>query len=115
MSVYNLLGKRIKEQRRKLDITQEKLSELCNLSPSYIGIIERGEKKVSVETLIKIANVLGVSADYLLGDSIDYSNEYYVDKARAYLNDMNEKEVKYIYEFISSTRDFMEKKKLDEK
>ncbi|MBN2557947.1 MAG: helix-turn-helix transcriptional regulator [Clostridia bacterium] len=115
MSVYNLLGKRIKEQRRKLELTQEKLSELCNLSPSYIGIIERGEKRVSVETLVRIANVLGVSADFLLGDSIDYSADYYIEKEKAYLNDMNESEAKYIYEFLGVTRNFLEKRKQAEK
>ena len=106
---------RIKEKRKQIGISQEKLSELCNLSPSYIGVIERGEKRLSVETLVKVANVLQVNADYLLGDSIKYDNTYYIDKTREYLNDMDEDEVKFAYELLADVREFMGKKKIDKK
>lgn len=55
---YRLLGARVREIRLKKGLTQEKLAEICDISPSYIGIIERGDKKLSVETLVKIASAL---------------------------------------------------------
>ena len=40
---YNRLGKRIKEERLRLNLTQEKLSEKVGISTAYLGQIERGE------------------------------------------------------------------------
>ncbi len=68
---YKKLGTKIKQERLKKSLTQEHLSEMCGISSSYIGIIERGDKKLSIETLIKIANVLEVGTDYLLADSLN--------------------------------------------
>lgn len=67
---YNALGTRIRQERIKQNLTQEKLAELCGLSDSYIGIVERAEKHITVDTLVKIATALGVGADYLLCDSM---------------------------------------------
>jgi len=73
---YSSLGKRIREERRKLDITQEQLAEDINISHPHIGQIERGESGTSLEVLINIANRLGVTVDYLLSDSIENDDEY---------------------------------------
>ena len=64
------LGKRIREERLKLNLTQEKLAEDVNLSTAYIGQIERGERSLTLENLAAVANRLGVTIDYLLSDSI---------------------------------------------
>ena len=65
-----VLGERIRQERSKKGLTQEKLAEMCELSDSYIGIIERAEKNMTVGTLVKIALVLNVSIEGLLIDSI---------------------------------------------
>ena len=59
------LGKRIREERLKLNLTQERLSEDVNLSTAYIGQIERGERSLTLENLAAVANCLGVTIDYL--------------------------------------------------
>ncbi|MCM1182676.1 MAG: helix-turn-helix domain-containing protein [Roseburia sp.] len=64
------LGKRIREERLKLNLTQEKLAEDVNLSTAYIGQIERGERSLTLENLTAVANRLSVTIDYLLSDSI---------------------------------------------
>ena len=63
---YSLIGERIKEERTKQGISQDVLSEKAELSQSFLGQIERGERKFSLSTLIKIANSLGASLDYLV-------------------------------------------------
>lgn len=68
---YAALGARIRTARKKLDLTQEQLAEMCDLSTAHIGHIERGTRAVSIESLITLANVLNVSTDYLL---LDISN-----------------------------------------
>lgn len=67
------LGKRIRAERQQLNLTQEKLAELISVSSTYIGFIERGERTVTLEKLIQIANTLHVSVDYLLSDSMEAS------------------------------------------
>ena len=60
------IGSRIKAERKKLGLSQEKLAEQINVTPHYIYEIERGSKAMSMETLINLCTVMGLSADYLL-------------------------------------------------
>lgn len=71
---YGLLGERIKKERLNRGLTQEVLAEKANISVSFLGQIERGERKLSLETLIKIGEVLDVSLDYLVKNYIPKSN-----------------------------------------
>ena len=66
---YEALGRKIKEVRRKQNMTQEYLAEKVDLSVSHISNIETAKTKVSLPTLVEISNALGVSVDYLLMDS----------------------------------------------
>ena len=65
---YSLLGKRIREERLRLNLTQEKLAEDIGISTAYLGQIERGERSVTLDKLIPLANRLGVTVDFLLAD-----------------------------------------------
>ncbi len=64
---YVQLGKRVRIRRQVLELTQEELAEKISVSTSFIGHIERGSRKLSVDTLYDICKVLDVSADFLLG------------------------------------------------
>lgn len=66
----NALGRRIREERQKLHLTQEQLAEKINVSTTYIGFIERGERSITLGKLTLLSNVLGVSVDYLLSDTV---------------------------------------------
>ena len=67
---YVALGMRIRKQRKLMQMTQDQLSEKAGISLSFLGHIERGSRKSSLETLVSLANALEVSADYLLQDSL---------------------------------------------
>lgn len=71
---YAALGKRIKNKRVENKLTQEQLGEMCELSAAHIGHIERGTRILSVDVLFRIAQVLNVSVDYLLFDSVENDN-----------------------------------------
>lgn len=60
------IGGRIKLERKKHDLSQEKLAEMIYVSPHYIYEIERGMKAMSLETFINICETLELSADYVL-------------------------------------------------
>lgn len=63
---YIEIGKRIKIKRKELNLTQEKLSEIIDVSPSYISEIERGSSICSLATITNIALTLNTSLDYLV-------------------------------------------------
>lgn len=63
---YFEIGTRIKFKRKEIDITQDKLSELIDVCPSYISEIERGYSIPSLATIYKISIVLQCSLDYLV-------------------------------------------------
>ena len=67
---YKRLGERIREERLKLKLTQAQLAEDIDISDTYMGAIERGERSLTLDTLVRLANRLGVTVDYLLSDSV---------------------------------------------
>lgn len=71
---YIDLGRRVRKQRIALGWTQEELAEKIGMSTSFIGHVERGTRKASLETLIAIANTMEVSLDYLLAGSLTGGN-----------------------------------------
>ena len=68
---YCAMGNRVRELRTKLKLAQENLAEAVGISASFIGHIERGEKKSSLETISRLAASLGTSMDYIvLGNNV---------------------------------------------
>lgn len=57
---------RIRKAREDLGYTREKFAEKLEVSVSYLAELERGRTGISVKMLIKVCNVLGLSADYVL-------------------------------------------------
>lgn len=57
---------RIRKAREDLGHTREKFAEKLDVSVSYLAELERGRTGISVKMLIKVCNVLGLSADYVL-------------------------------------------------
>ena len=70
--LYEQIGRRIKAQRIARKMTQAVLAEKANISLSFLGHIERGTRKLSVETLFAICKALNCSADMLM-DTGNYS------------------------------------------
>ena len=65
------IGKNIRKFREIKKLRREDLAEKTDLTTNYIGMIERGEKIPSIETIIKILNSMGVSADMDLSEVPD--------------------------------------------
>ena len=72
---YNTIGRKIRKCRDEKGIKQEKLAEMVNISVSYMGAIERGEKLPKLEIFIRIANALEVSSDTLLSGVLSVENK----------------------------------------
>lgn len=62
---FKRIGERIKARRKAVGMSQEQLADLCFVSVSYIGHIERGNRNMSLAIAINISDALGVGLDYL--------------------------------------------------
>ena len=69
-----IIGKRIQEFRKKKGMTQDELSEIIDISPHYLSALERGIYNIKLETLVKILNTLGISADEVFCDVVEKSS-----------------------------------------
>lgn len=58
-------GKRVAELRKKAGYSQEKFAFKCDVDRTYIGVVERGEKSPTLNTIEKIASALGISKSEL--------------------------------------------------
>ncbi len=63
--VLESFGEAVRLFRTEQDLSQEALGQLCDLDRTYIGGIERGERNPTVESILKVANGLGVRASEL--------------------------------------------------
>ena len=59
---YVLIGKRVKETRAQMKVSQATLAEMTGLSVTYISHIETAYKKASLTSLVSIANAAGISS-----------------------------------------------------
>lgn len=79
---YTAMGSRIKDARRRAGLTQEALSEAVGISLSFLGHIERGSRKASLETLYRLAAALSanlhfwITGEMFAGDSTEIIREY---------------------------------------
>lgn len=94
------VGKRIKQSRKALHLTQEQLGEMTNLTSSYVSVIERGAKVPTLGTFIKIANALNVSSDSLLVDVLNTSMKITSSKLSEQIEGLPIKEQKKILEVV---------------
>ena len=58
-------GKRLKILRLDKELTQLELAEILDMSPNFIGMIERGERNTTVENVFKIARALNIKPSNL--------------------------------------------------
>ncbi|MCU4716030.1 helix-turn-helix domain-containing protein [Bacillus cereus] len=97
---YKKLGSRIREERLKLNLTQEILAEDINISVSYMGQIERGERNLSLDTLVKLSYRLSVTVDYLLLDSVQVDNENSIKQFASLIDGRSPKETHMALDMI---------------
>lgn len=60
------IAENVRKYRTKINVSQEKLAELCELHRTYIGQVERAEKNITIESLEKLAKALKVEVIELL-------------------------------------------------
>lgn len=102
---YAAIGMRIRRFRKERGLTQQVLAERSSQEPSNISHIERGATKLSLPTLVSIANALGVTVDDLLCDSIVNSTASYEREVSGLLADCTHSELKVITGTMRALKD----------
>lgn len=74
--IDNRIGKRFKQCREALGLTQSEFAEKAGFTVNYISTIERGTTFPRCESLISLLNTLGVSADAVFCDVLDHSPNF---------------------------------------
>ena len=97
---YILLGKRIRDERLLLRLTLEKLAERTDKSINFIGQIERGEGKPSLETMVDIANALGTTVDSLLQDNVRAVNDNIGKEVEAIIRTLDDNGKQFILDMV---------------
>ncbi len=64
-----ILGQRIREERMRIGLTQEQIAEYIDVSTTYIGLVERGERSITLEKLVLLSECFHVTIDSLLREA----------------------------------------------
>ena len=102
------IGERLRGIREGMQMTREEFSEKIDITDSFLGQIERGERSLSVKTLKKVVKYTGVSADYLLfgnnsqNDTIQKINNILTVNSNNLTSD-------FIYHIVMCSNDFCKK------
>ena len=67
---YKAIGQKLRKEREDIGWTQEDVAEVLDISPAFCGHLERGERSMSLDTLIRFCNFYRITIDYLLSDTL---------------------------------------------
>lgn len=104
------LGRRIRTERQKRHYSQAALAEKLDVSTNFIGQIERGDRKPSLDTLVNICNEYGTSLDYLLSDSIDSDTDPLITDIKQHLQKFSHEELLFVYNVILTFENYQSTK-----
>lgn len=93
---YKAIGHRIREKRLERGLTQEQIVDRTGVSNSHISNIENAKTKVSLSTLVLIANTLQVTTDELLCDNLQSAQYTYKNEIVKVAEDCDEYEIRVI-------------------
>lgn len=106
---YGIIGARVKELRKAKGLTQERLGELSGIEPCNISHIERGVAKLSLPTLISIANALEATLDEIVYGNLNKSSHVSFELIDNLLSDCTDEEIIAVAEIIRTTKKILRK------
>lgn len=102
---YKAIGKRIKIARIKADLTQDRLAEMVEISPTHMSNIETGTTRVSLTAIVSLANALSVTVDDLLCDSVVKSKVQFEKDIAGILADCDEYEIRMVKDMAQALKE----------
>lgn len=101
------IGRHIGRIRKHRGLSQQRLAERINKSPTYVSYIESGLKCMSLDTFVSIANALQVSADELLKDSLENTVKVSNHEFASVIADCSEYEKRILLAIVKTAKESM--------
>lgn len=102
---YLDIGGRIRAERTKQNLSQEKLAEMVGVGTTHISHIETGNTKASIKTFIAIINALNISADELLRNHIIKAKHILDGELADLVDDCNDDEARIIADTVKTLKE----------
>ena len=99
---FNIIGKRLKDARKKKNLTQEQLVEKLGVSIAYLSKIETGKIHINLERLSQICEILDVTEGEILNGVSKNSNKYLYPEFSEILKKCSPQKQKLAYKIILS-------------
>lgn len=101
-----IIGERIRNERLKRNMSSEELASILNVSQSFIGLIERGQRGTNIKLLLDICDIFQITLDDIISDKklkmCERKNDTYNDKISA-INSLLRTLNVYELDFVIST------------
>jgi transcriptional regulator with XRE-family HTH domain len=102
---YRYVGENVRNARLNKGLTIEQLAELADISDSFLGVAERGTSGFSIETIIRLAKVLGVTTDSLLLENAPGQEPSpKVDTLATILSGCADNEIDFMIEYVKLSK-----------
>ena len=108
---YERIGVHIRVMRKKRGLSQENLAEMTEMSTKYISHIETAKKNASLESIVKIADALGITVDRLLYGVQRNDKTAYEPELHEVISDCNSYEKSVILDTVAELKRSLRKNK----
>ena len=99
---FSIIGQRLKEARKKKNLTQDKLSEKMGVSIAYLSKVETGKVHINLERLSQICSILNITEGEILNGVSNNSNSYLHYEFNELLKKSSPKNLKIAYKILKS-------------
>ena len=94
---FNIIGKRIKDARRKKNLTQEQLVEKLGVSIAYLSKVETGKIHINLERLSQICELLDITEGEILNGVSNNSDNYLIPEFNEILSKCSKNAIKWLW------------------
>jgi transcriptional regulator with XRE-family HTH domain len=106
MEARQLLGRRVKELRKKNRLTQERLAEIAGIDVKYLGSIERGTENPTIAILEKLASALRVKIHQIVNFEHELQGERLLRRRISQiLEKCDQKELQTVLKLVTAVKD----------
>ena len=102
---FETFGADVQQAREAVKISRRELAEKDGLSITHMSNIENGHSKLSLPMAVALANVLSVSVDEFLCDSVIHSKEVFSHEVQMLLEDCDDYEIRILTDLLKAAKD----------
>ena len=102
--LWENIGKRVEKLRKERNLSKSQFGKLLGISGQYVGRIEKGTHSISVELIVKICDLTGVSTDYIIFGIISSEQEITV---AASLYGLSNEQIQIAFDIIKKVAQFI--------